>query len=101
MSTLDQIVAGYHFTTHPLRSRRYKRLAPLVRCKDGTTLSVQASADHCSEPRDDVGPYTQVEVYRLSCDVPEEWGVYTVYSAYCYVPVTLVYRLVRQHGGEV
>lgn len=100
MSTLDQIVAGHHFTINPLRSRRHKRLAPVVRCTDGTTLSVQASVDHCCEPKDDVGPYSQVEVYKLSRKPPEEWDTYVLFGVYCYVPVTLVYRFVRQHGGE-
>jgi hypothetical protein len=33
-----------------------------IKCRDGSTLSVQASRYHYSKPRDDKGPYTHVEV---------------------------------------
>ena len=33
-----------------------------VKCKDGFTMSVQASKSHYSEPKNDEGPYSEVEV---------------------------------------
>ena len=35
---------------------------PEIVCKDGTTLSVQASEFHYCTPRDNKGPYTHVEI---------------------------------------
>jgi len=40
-----------------------KDLAKYVKCKDGTTLSVQASYFHYSTPRSNIGPYSEVEVW--------------------------------------
>ena len=35
---------------------------PRIFCNDGFSLSVQASRDHYSIPRNNEGPYTHVEV---------------------------------------
>ena len=34
----------------------------LIKCKDGFTMSVQASSDHACTPRDNTGPYAAVEI---------------------------------------
>ena len=44
-----------------------------VATTSGTRLSVQASHFHYCRPRDDVGPYTRVEV--MHPDAPEKWTV--------------------------
>ncbi len=82
-----------------------KQCQPVV-CADGFTMSVQASERNYSTPKDDVGPYTEVEVgfpssydYHLSSyaenpDAPTE----TVYG---YVPADTVIMCIDSHGGMV
>lgn len=79
---------------------------PIV-CKDGFTISVQASHGHyCSPQIDNAEFYTSVECGYPS-DVPEfiidyaedhECPTDTVYGR---VPVTLVEQLLESHGGIV
>ena len=40
----------------------HKKVQPLIRCRDGFRVSIQASRDHYCEPHDDLGPCTHVEV---------------------------------------
>ena len=84
----------------------FKKQCKPVECADGFTMSVQASQTNYSNPRDDVGPYTEVEVgfpsawdYHLSSyaenpDKPTE----TVYG---YVPADKVIMCIDAHGGMV
>ena len=77
-----------------------------MKCRDGFTMSVQASRYHYCSPRDDVGPYSEVEVgypssreellmpYAEEPDKPTD----TVYS---YVPIEVVAKVVEKHGGIV
>lgn len=77
---------------------------PRVYCRSGFNMSVQASKTNYSEPRDDTGPYTAVEIgfpsaadpliigYAEMPDAPTE----TVYG---WVPAGLVTALVSKHGG--
>ena len=72
--------------------------------KSGFSVSIQASKANYSSPRDDVGPYTSVELgfpsapepliagYAEDPDCPTE----TVYG---WVPVGLVKALVIKHNG--
>lgn len=50
---------------------------PRIICKDGYSLSVQASAHHYSTPRRDHPPYIQVEVGYPSARPPESWRRYS------------------------
>ena len=50
------------------KRKTYKKVQPPVRCNDGFYMSVQASRDHYSVPRNDLGSYTHVEVAG-----PSEW----------------------------
>lgn len=79
-------------------------------CKDGTTLSVQASIFHYCIPRDNVGPYTCVEVGYIvdkeenTITPPETWREYSSDNefptdVYGYVPLTLVIEFIILHGG--
>ena len=84
----------------------FKKQCKPVKCADGFTMSVQASQTNYSNPRDDVGPYIEVEVgfpsawdYHLSeyaenPDTPTE----TVYG---YVPADKVILCIDSHGGMV
>lgn len=84
------------------RSRRsgfeYKEQALKVECADGTTLSVQASRTHYCTPRDNVGPYTEVEVWLCSAD-PSEFFDYDNNDPSAYVPIGKVAAFIDAHGG--
>ena len=75
-----------------------------VTCKDGFTVSIQASARHYSLPRVDEGPWTHVELGYPSQPDPlisgyaEDFGDLTQ-TAYPYVPQEVVSCLIQSHGG--
>ena len=75
-------------------------------CKDGTSLSVQASFGHYCTPRNDEGPWTAVEVGFPSACPPESWAEYAedwnnpLDTVYGYVPVQMVQHFISLHGGE-
>tara|TARA_A200000159_G_C7325709_1_gene340873 strand:- start:613 stop:954 length:342 start_codon:yes stop_codon:yes gene_type:complete len=78
----------------------------IVTCADGFSMSVQASQTHYCDPRDDVGPYTHVEV-----GVPSTYDFYLrEYAAdpsrptgtvYGYVPADTIVMCIDAHGGMV
>ena|SRR5687767_14087325 len=76
---------------------------PIV-CADGTTLSVQASRLHYCEPRDNVGPWTAVEVGYMTAQPEPSWVRYRDgddwRGIYGFVPVELVREHIKIHGGE-
>jgi hypothetical protein len=79
---------------------KYPQNRKRVVCKDGATMSVQASAFHYSFPRDNGGNYLTVEVGFPShpFTLAEEYrdGDCDVFA---YVPVQLVVDWVESHGG--
>jgi hypothetical protein len=79
--------------------------APIV-CKDGLTMSIQASSMHHCTPENDDGPYTEVEIGKLSAPVSElddygEWSEDSDYRVYNFVPLALVVAIIAEHGGIV
>lgn len=71
-------------------------------CNDGTTLSVQASSHHYCSPRVDLSDYySEVEVWRVTAEVPDTWLEYgdTENNPFAYIPVELVEEFVDYHGG--
>lgn len=82
------------------------RIKP-VYCADGTSISVQASRKHYSFPRNNEGPYTEVEVGFPSKAPPASWKQYCTGSfddkpcdtVYANVPVYLVTEFIDHHGG--
>ena len=84
----------------------FKKQCKPVKCADGFTMSVQASKTNYNSPRDDVGPYTAVEVgfpssydyylheFAENPDKPTE----TVYG---WVPADTVMMCIEAHGGMV
>ena len=69
-----------------------------VTTTSGTRLSVQASHFHYCLPRDDVGPYTRVEV--MHPDAPEKWTEYNDWeTVYAYVPIEVVAAEIDRLGG--
>lgn len=82
----------------------FKKLFPHITCKDGTTLSVQASENHYCKPRNNVGPYTHVEVGYPSTYPPDTWRDYADgdpdnSDVWGYIPTELVEAYITAHGG--
>ena len=85
----------------------FKKLAPRVVCADGAIISVQASRTHYCHPRDDEGPYIEVEVgYPTNVDeMPASWKEYTedtdqvAADIYAFIPIELVTQFIDEHGG--
>lgn len=83
-----------------------KNLNERVVCADGFSISVQANEMAYSEPRNNDGPYTYVELgypsepdelimsYAENSRDPRE-------TVYPYVPVSTVSLLIAKHGGMV
>jgi hypothetical protein len=94
---------------------------PKVVCQDGFSMSVQASETHYCSPRDNIGPWDEVEVgYPSARPEPfeptyvvgltqavgwtqfmERWpeDVDPTQAVYGYVPLALVEYTIRLHGG--
>lgn len=78
-----------------------------IYCADGTSLSVQASRNHYCFPRNNEGPYTEVEVGFPSVRPPESWREYCdgnfdlkpCDTVYANVPLQVVEEFVSFHGG--
>jgi hypothetical protein len=85
------------------------KTVPLVRCKNGFTMSVQASPSHMCSPKSNVGPWTMVEVAfpskRVMALAPHREGhcrrtrVPLTQSVYPYVPVEVVVQVIEANGG--
>lgn len=79
---------------------------PLVVCKDGFAVSIQASAAHYCAPRvtDDI-EYERVELGypNIEDDLIKEYAESDNYTdtVYGYVPVEVVDKLLEKHGGIV
>ena len=80
-----------------------------VQCNDGFLISIQASAGHYCHPRMTFeGPYTEVELGYPSCSeellIPymEEYdGCKPEDTVYPYVPIEVVDKVIKKHGGIV
>jgi len=80
---------------------------PLVKpvtCKSGLTLSVQASASHYCSPRDNIGPWSEVEVgfpsQKVDALLPyAEDASDPCDTVYAYVPIEVVEYVIESNGG--
>ena len=100
MNTFDRLQK--HLATETVNTTTglyYKQPVDLVKCADGTTLSVQASEYHYCGPRDNEGPYTAVEVWCASAPVTE--FEYSDDEPSAYVPIEDVVRFIDNHGGMI
>lgn len=102
MTTLNKLNAHLATPVNDLGPGYFHKLLALtLRCADGATLSVQASENHYSTPRDNVGPYTEVEVWCVTGAGPD--GVtefdYSEDGPSAYVPIEQVVQFVDNHGG--
>lgn len=78
-------------------------------CADGVSLSIQADEYKYCWPRDDEGPWLQVEVGFITdaadnpMTPPETWKDHAdgdfPSDVYGYVPVMLVQKFIDDHGG--
>lgn len=105
--TFQEIINGEGNVIELDNKARYtfKEIAERIECKDGTTLSVQASHTHYCTPRTDTGPYSAVEVGYPTADPPDSWLPYAdgdeiPSDVYGYVPVEMVREFIEMHGGE-
>ena len=79
-----------------------------VTCDSDLTFSAQASSFHYCEPRNDVGPYTKVEIgfpsERGESFMPYIDGCENVDptdTVYCRVPIQVVLDVIKANGGQV
>ena len=87
-----------------LLRRSYLEITPRIICKDGFSLSVQASEFTYCSPRDNEGPWTRVEVGfpsqkdDLLMEYAEDASIPTG-TVYGYVPIEVVAEVIERHGG--
>ena len=72
-----------------------------ITCADGFAVSVQASDYHYCTPRENYGPYTQVEVgFPSEPEAALDPYAESFESAvFAYVPVEVVNKMIDRHGG--
>lgn len=99
MNTLEKLQKALSKSpSHTPGGLLWKHLADPITCKDGSTLSVQASEGHYCTPRSNFGPYTEVEVYN--CGEVPEWAEYgNGDDPYAYIPIELVVEEIDRRGG--
>lgn len=99
MNLQDHLKSGAQYGDTGLRGPCKK-----IVCRDGFAVSVQASGLHYCTPRDNDGPYTEVELGYPSEPV-EAWRDFAedpdrpTTTVYPCVPIELVVRGLDQHGG--
>ena len=77
-----------------------------LKCADGFSMSVQGNKGAYCEPRNEIGPYTSVEVGYPSMADPlllpfAEDASNPTESVYGWVPSAVVLEVVEAHGGWV
>lgn len=85
-----------------MKAKQYKS----VQCEDGFNISIQASERNYSSPRDNLGPYTEVELgFPNATDetiLPyAEDRMNPTGTVYPYVPSEVVLEMLLKHGGMV
>ena len=78
----------------------------VVVCKDGFSMSVQASSRHYCTPKNDVGPYNTVEVGMPSAKeallMPyAEDASSPTSTVYGWVPSNIIWDVITRRGGYV
>ena len=100
----DYLISQRDMTDEKVNSGRSFPLAKRVVCRDGFSLSVQATHGAYCSPRTNRGPWDQVEVGypsampELIMDYAEDPDRPTD-TVYGYVPVALINQLIDLHGG--
>ena len=83
-----------------------KKLNSSVVCADGFRMSVQANSTAYCDPRDNAGPYTEVEVGFPNREEPmlKQWAedpTDPTGTVYAWVPRQVVLSVIAKHGGMV
>lgn len=83
---------------------RYPPMVPKLNCVDGLKLSMQASKFHYCTPRDNYGPWSAVEIGFPTLTIPElleyaEDADNPTDTVYANVPLTLLAKIIDDHGG--
>lgn len=83
-----------------MRTERSQQV-PIIECANGLTMSVQASNMHYCTPRDNVGPWTHVEIGYPNKILSEisQYSDGDSFSIYGYVPIELVENIIEANGG--
>lgn len=73
---------------------------------NGGTVSIQASEFHYCIPRNDIGPYSHVEVgFPRDCVISNEMLAFAEdsdrpeHTVYAYTPVAVVKKFIEDNGG--
>ena len=83
-----------------------KKLNSSVVCADGFRMSVQANETAYCDPRDNTGPYTEVEVGFPNREEPmlKQWAEdpsKLTETIYAWVPRQVILNVIAKHGGMV
>ena len=78
---------------------RHKEQAPRITCVSGASLSVQASTTHYCIPRENVGPYLDVEVGYIEGTLPSWFPGPCEKDIAAYVPIQDVIDYINAEGG--
>jgi len=70
------IVNKFLLVTRQVKYKDYLEIRPAIECIDGFMMSVQASSMHYCTPRENQGPYSEVEVGYPSERPTKDWESY-------------------------
>lgn len=87
-----------------IMSNRNNGFTDKIVCKNGLTLSVQASSFHYCSPRNDSGPWNKVEVGYPSRKIEDlmeyaENPAAPTETVYAFVPHDVIEKIVLDNGG--
>ena len=73
-------------------------------CKNGVSLSLQASRKHYCSPKNNVGPYELVEVgFIEGCEKPQSFQPYVMALSegeiFDHIPLEIVVDFILENGG--
>lgn len=98
--TINDIIRNF-------RTKTGCRVVPKIHCKDGFSISVQASEGHYCYPRLNVGPWAEFELGfpseadDLIMEYIDDREMDPTKTVYGYVPIDVVNKLIAKHGGIV
>ncbi len=105
MKSITQEYLKKHYSVKEVANFEMVERKPLLICKDGYSISVQASEYHYCTPRINLedGCYYSVELGfpneydELIDKYAEDKG--SIYTVFGYVPIEVVDELITKHGG--
>jgi hypothetical protein len=105
MDTVEQVVEALqaHLNTAEvvgMSDRNFRMPVSAITCGDGTEFSIQASEFTYCRPRNNLGPWTHVEVMTLTEGaVPEYWTQDAGDQLAGYVPLEAVAKEIIKRAG--